>query len=92
VHQGVVVAVGAVDGDAERHAVGVGQQRALDPALAAIGRVGLRKTSRCEFSSAYSTRQPVRNTKNIASWSSTRGLWQSSGWIGRGGNNGRDML
>lgn len=35
--------------------------------------------------------QPVRNTKKIASIaarSGTRGLWQPSGWRGRGGNSG----
>ncbi len=38
-HQLVVVAVGAVDRSPERHAAAVGQQRALDPALAPIRRV-----------------------------------------------------
>ena len=39
-HQLVVVAVGPVDHRPEGHAAAVGQQRALDPALAAVGRVG----------------------------------------------------
>src|SRR6476646_3083281 len=39
-HQLVIVAVGPVDHRPKGHAAAVGQQRALDPALAAVGRVG----------------------------------------------------
>src|SRR5215210_7674535 len=39
-HQLMVVAVGPVDGRPERDAAAVGQQRTLDPALAAVGGVG----------------------------------------------------
>src|SRR3954453_12277929 len=39
-HQLVVVAVGPVDHRPKGHAAAVGQQRALDPALAAVGRIG----------------------------------------------------
>ena len=38
-HQLVVVAVGPVDHRPKGHAAAVGQQRALDPALAAVGRI-----------------------------------------------------
>src|SRR5215213_1237285 len=39
-HQLVIVAVGPVDHRPKGHAAAVGQQRALDPALAAVGRIG----------------------------------------------------
>src|SRR5690349_7030960 len=39
-HQLMVVAVGAVDHRAERHAARIGQQRAFDPALASVGGIG----------------------------------------------------
>src|SRR5215213_10831504 len=39
-HQLMIVAVGPVDGCSERDAAPVGQQRALDPALAAVRLVG----------------------------------------------------
>src|SRR3954447_8237491 len=39
-HQLVVVAIGAVDHHPEGHAAPISQQRALDPALAPIGRIG----------------------------------------------------
>src|SRR3954462_4740862 len=59
-HQRVVVAVGAVDHRGQRHATAIRQHRALDPALAAIGRIaaGLFVTQRWCLARGAIQRQP----------------------------------